>query len=30
VVEAAHQECQATRVPVSIGDGVPELENGAT
>src|ERR1035437_3385354 len=27
VVETAHQECQTTRVPVSIGDGIPELEN---
>jgi len=29
VIEAAHQECQPTRVPVPMGDGVPELENAA-
>ena len=27
--EAAHQEIQATRVPIPMGDGVPELENAS-
>jgi hypothetical protein len=29
MVEAAHQECQAACVPVSVGDGIPELHYSA-
>jgi hypothetical protein len=26
VVGAAHQECQAARVPIPVGNGIPELD----